>query len=441
MKRMLAIALLALAGMHQAQAEALPPMDVNEAFKTIMIEGEDLPMALGLPLESLSLAAMIDGVLEPVPYQIDTYNLGGAPYFEGWEIPPAGTPGQFNPSDKLLFVFKDAGPQLPADVPVDGQTLAEIRLTDSGGHPRYVYLQHNARLRSDEQYVRYSAELGRVETDFYALRYRADNHLLWDDIQFPFYVGEQPLDAMKLNVNAGVANPLIRMNFDNDNMVAKPVGAIIGPIRTTTQADFVVHFTGVPLIRLSLQIHHYPRAVIYDVRGVMPRFLRTVAYDPTVSMVLDFNDLRGAEIHTAADPANVAKVDGQISPEEAQLQQLPLSPAENRTWIRVHSKRNLDTLSFLDYVAPFNEPLSLTLQDDATRQGAGERFAGHLPALGYQVDRLPRGGSMGMIASIYFSESFAGDPQQVADDLRTQPEIQIRAGLGLIGSDALSSRN
>jgi hypothetical protein len=48
---------------------------------------------------------------------------------------------------------------------------------------------------------------------------------------------------------------------------------------------------------------------------------------------------------------------------------------------------------------------------------------------------------MGMIASIYFSESFAGDPQQVADDLRTQPEIQIRARPGLIGADALSSRN
>lgn len=407
-----------------AWAAALPPLDVNEAFRTIMVEGEDLQVALGVPLQELSLAAMIDDALEPIPFQFDQYNKGGAPYFTGWEIPMAGVPGVLNSSDKLLFVLKDAGSRRPRDIPTDGIPLAEISLVDSQGNNRYVYLLRNARLRSDEQYVRYSAELGLVETDFYSLRYRAGNHLLWDDIQFPFYVGEQPLDAMKLNVNVGVAGPVVKMNFDNDDMIAEPEGAIIGPIRTTTQAKFVVSMMGVPLIQLSLQIHHYPRAVIYDVRGVMPRSLRSLAYDPTVSMVLDFNNLMGAEIRSSVDPALSAVVDGALSETEQTL--LTHRFDSNGNWIRVISKRNLDTLSFLDYVGDFNEPLSMVLQDDAQAQDPGERFPGHLPSLGYRVDHLPRGGSMGMIASIYFSESFAGDPATEARQIRTQPDIQVR---------------
>lgn len=412
-----------------ASAALLPPLPINEAFRTIMIDGEDMPMALGLELSRLSLAAMIDDALEPIPYQIDHYSTAGAPYFKEWQewpVPQAGMPGILNPADKLLFVFKDAGPRLPEGIPTDGVVLAEIRLRDSEGRARYVYLLRDARLRADEQYVRYSPDMGLVETDFYSLRYRPGNHLLWDDIQFPFFVGEQPLDSMKLNVNAGMANPVVRLNFDNEDMVARPLGAIIGPIRTTTQAEFVVSMLGVPLITLSLQIHHYPRAVMYDVRGVMPRLLRTFAYDPSVSMVLDFNDLKGAEILTAANPAVPIVVDGILSAEESALLKAPLEPRSGRTWTWMKSKRNLDTLGFLDYVGDFNQPLSLVLLDDAEARDAGARFPGHLPSIGYRVEQLPRGGAMGMVASIYFSEGFEGDPEQLAVQTRTQPEIQVR---------------
>lgn len=425
--RVLMLVWLMLPWGMSVQALTLPPLPVNEAFRTVMIDGEDLAMALGLPLQQLSLAAMIDDAFEPVPFQIDHYNADGAPYFSGWDVPMAGKAGVLNASDKLLFVFKDAGPRLPPRTPTDGVVLAEISLQDSQGNTRYVYLLRNARLRSEEQYVRYSAEMGLVETDFYSLRYREGNHLLWDDIQFPGFVGESPLDSMKLNVVGGAGGPLVRMTFDNDDMVARPEGAIIGPIRTTTQAEFEVYLVGVPLITLSLQIHHYPRAVIYDVRGEMPRLLRSVVYDPKVSMVLDFNNLLGAEIMTAADPTATIVVDGQVSDDEAGMLQNPLDPQQDRTWIRIISKRNLDTLSFLDYVGGFDEPLSLVLLDDAQANAAGERFPGHLPSLGYRVEQLPQSGPMGMVVSIYFSESFAGDAAQLAQAIRTQPEIRVRS--------------
>ncbi len=103
-----------------------PPLRQIDAFKVITIEGEDLPSSLGLPIEELSLAAMLDGVMEPIPFQIDEYNEGGAVYFENWEVPMAGTAKQMDPTDKLLFLFKDAGERKTERDQYDGQILAEI---------------------------------------------------------------------------------------------------------------------------------------------------------------------------------------------------------------------------------------------------------------------------------------------------------------------------
>ena len=51
-----------------------------DALKTIMIDGSDMPYLVGRPIEQFSLAAIIDGEMEPIPYQIDEYNIGGAVY-------------------------------------------------------------------------------------------------------------------------------------------------------------------------------------------------------------------------------------------------------------------------------------------------------------------------------------------------------------------------
>ncbi|HEX4937274.1 MAG TPA: hypothetical protein VFX11_01255 [Candidatus Kapabacteria bacterium] len=406
-----------------ALASSLPPLSENEAYKPILVEGEDLPMALGVPLEELSLAAIVDDVMEPVPFQIDQYSEGGAPWFDGWEIPLAGASGRLNPTDKLLFIYKDAGPRRVSDVPVDGTVLADITLTDSDGVERHVYLLRHSRLRSEEQYVRYSAELGQVETDFYSLRYQGNNHLRWDDLQFAGFVGERPLDSMKLKVSGGVMLPQLRMDLTNDNMVATPAGAIIGPIRTTTQADFNVHFMGVHVVRFSLQIHHYPKSVIYDVRGVMPGMLRQFAAEPTVSMEVDANSMLGAQVRTATGPQQPATVDGKMGELESAMLQAGMNREQN--WVWVSSKRNLDILAFLDYAGDFNEPFSLLLQDDLHMQEDGEMFPGRLPSVGYRIDHLPEGGSIGILASIYFSADFGGEPGQVAQQLRTQPEMRV----------------
>lgn len=405
-------------------AAMLPPLKAIDAFKVIAIEGEDLPMALGMPLEDLSVAAIVDNVLEPVPYQFDQYNIGGAVYFSGWEVPLAGDIQLLDATDKLLFLFKDAGPRRRPNDIFDGEIIAEIMLKDSAGVDRFVYLVKGSRLRSEEQYVRYSSELGLVETDFYQLRYNKGNHLKWDDFQATNFVGERPLDSMKLRLNAGLVTSLVPTELNNDDLVALPTGERIGPIRTTTQLDFTLYLVKLPLLKLSLQIHHYPKHVMYDVRGVMPEIRRRLLDDPSITMSLDANRLIGATIRMANGPKEPGIVDGIISPLEEEMRKTPFTPQEN--WYWVSTKRNLDVVAFLDYLGDFNEPVSPFLEDDMTKEDPPEVFPGQLPNVGYRINSFPLEGFVGFVVSVFVSDGFDGEPEVFTQQMRSVPEIQVR---------------
>lgn len=401
-----------------------PPLSSIDAYKVITIEGEDMPVALGQNIDDLSLAAIQDNVMEPVPFQIDQYNTGGAIYFDGWEVPMAGDAKKMDPTDKLLFLFKDAGVRRKSTDPYDGEVLAEIKLKDTAGIERFVYLVRGSRLRSEEQYVRYSAEMGVVETDFYSLRYNKDNHLKWDDFQYLNYVGERPLDSMKLRLKTGLVSSIAPTELNNDDLVALPTGEKIGPIRTTTQLDFTLYLVKLPILQLSLQIHHYPKAVMYDVRGIIPEVRRYLLKDPSIAMTLDANRLLGSTIRMANGPKEPGVVDGKIDALETQMRQVHFTPQQN--WYWVSTKRNLDIVAYLDYLGDFNEPISPVLDDDLTNEDPPEVFPGQLPNVGYRIDSFPMKGFLGFVVSIYVSDGLEGDPEVFTQQLRTIPELQVR---------------
>lgn len=415
--------------MSPGVAALLPPLDRQEAFKVITIEGEDIPAARGADLDTLSLAAMVDNVMEPVPFQIDQYNVGGALYFEGWDVPQAGDARRFDATDKLLFLFKDAGQRRTDRDIYDGDVLAEILLKDAAGHERFVYLVKGSRLRSEEQYVRYSAEMGLVETDFYQMRYNTKNHLVWEDFSATNYVGERPLDSLKLSLNMGAVTSLVPMTLDNNDLVAVPKGEHIGPIRTTTQLDLTMHYLEMPIMHLSMQVHHYPKGVLYAVRAMVPEWRRKLMNRPYLNMSLDANRLMGAQVRMANGPKTPGIVDGRIDAIETQMCQTPFTPSDN--WYWVSTLRNLDVVAFLDYLGDFNEPVSPLIQDDLEAFDAPELFPGRLPNLGYTIHNFPEKGFMGLVVSIFLDEEMRGDPALFTRELRTPPEIQVRSVRGV----------
>ncbi len=403
----------------------LRPLSEIAAFQTIMVEGGDLAAVLGEPIDKISLAAVIDDEMEPVPYQIDEYNSGGAVFFENWSVPIAGVQNRFDKADKLLFLQKDAGSRRKSYHRFDGKFLAEVALTGEDGITRYVYVTKGSRLRSEEQYVRYSAEDALVETDFYSLTYNPENHVVWDDFTLVNYIGdENPLDALKLRMDAGLITSFSKTTLNNNQIVAIPAGEHIGPIRTTTQMDLTLWLFKIPMLQVSLQIHHYPKSIVYDVRMVIPEVRRKLLVDPTLSMSLDANNLLGTTVRTALGPKQPGVVDGEIGEVEQQLIEAGLTATENWIWASTH--RNLDIVAFFDFLGDTDEPISTVYVDDKFLEDQPERFVGQLPNMGYKIENLPDTGFFGFVTSLYISNGFKGEPEDFTRSMRTMPEVVVR---------------
>ena len=393
-------------------------MDQLNAYKVISIEGRDVPSALYQKTNNLSLAAIFDGEIEPIPFQIDEYNIGGAVFFPDWSVPMAGEIGVFDNTDRLLFVYKDAGPRR-TNQRADGKVIAEIELTSKRGGKRYVYLMNGSRLRADEQYVRYSADDGLVETDFYSLTYNAENHLVWKDFDVFSYNGENPFDEMKLRFSSSIPN----ITLTNENITAEPKGTNVGPIRNTTQLLVTLDLLGVPLATGSMQLHHYPNSIIYDMRIVVPEILQLMIVDPKLTLSLDGNQLRGAIVRTALGPDQPGIVDGVIDDIEKSM--IVAGAERTNNWIHISSQKQMDTVSFLDFLDDSDEPLSIVYVDDDDIQESSERFRGQLPNVGYGINGFPKSGLFAFSASLYISEAFQGDPKYFVHDLRSLPEIAV----------------
>lgn len=402
---------------------ASSPYDALQEYQAISVEAADVQVATGLPIDTLSLAAVVDGSLEAVPFQIDEYNTGGGVYFDNWEVPLDGKRDQFDAHDKLLFISRDAGPRRAPEMVYDGKLLAEIKLSSATMPDRYVYLVKDSRLRSDTQYVRYSSKEALLETDFFSMQFDRKNLLNWTQFEFNGYEGKSPLDSLKIRFNAGIVTPVTSTEMDNNNFVAQPIGDRAGPIRTVSQWNVDFLWAGVPLMQASIQLHVYPKSMVYDCRIVIPAVRRSFLVDPQLSMIIDGNGLQGAKVRMSAS-SSVAVADGHISAEEERMRNTYVDPEHN--WIWLTSGKQFDALWIYDDLGGDKEPVKFFFEDNASIAAPPERFTGQLPGVGHTVMRFPTSGFFGFAGSFYFEPGFGTlSPQAFTEALRTPPDLQV----------------
>lgn len=405
-------------------AHGVEPLADIDAFKVITVDGVDMPEALGQSIIDLSLAALIDGEMEPIPFQIDEYNTSGTVYFEGTDIPLAGTPGIVDRNDKLIFIYKDAGEERRNNQRYDGEIIQEIALYGKDGVPRYVYLVKKSRLRSDDQYVRYSADEALVETDFYSISYKKENHISWNDFSIVDFTGdENPIDALKVRLTTGIVSNFVRNEFNNRNLVATPKSVHSGAIRSTTQMDLVLSLAKLPLLHIDLQLHHYAKSTVYDVRIVIPRALRVLLVDPVLRMSLEGNKLYGAELYTASGPEKPGITDGEVN--DIELAHIADGVSETNNWIFLSTNKNLDIIAFFDFSSKNKEIISLQYNDDKNLVDLPERFKGQLPNAGFKVHDLPLSGPIGFVININFDKGYKETPSETAHYIRRGPDIVV----------------
>lgn len=392
-------------GSVQASEQVADNLVMNEQ-KIVTVLGQDLVKAMGNPISRYSLEIVKRGRYRAIPFQFDEVDIHGSVFFAQSKVPLDGAIGILDANDELLFRAIDAGERRTGEELSSGTVVAEIEVINPYGETRYAYLVEGSRLRSDVAFVRYSKDLGLLETDFYSITVNRKNALMWDDFRYHSYEDgeESPFDVLKIRLITGVVLKFAKVEFNNKNFVAKPVAEKIGPIRATSEFKLSIKFLKLPVLSGRIQAHYLPNSFNYDVRANIPTFRRKFIRDPKVSISFDGNDLAGANIFTVNQKEGEGGlVDGRISMDEIALMDNMYGKGSN--WIMVKTHRNFDWVSSLKFKSDeLSTPLGFFLEDDFEKKDKPERFRGQSPNVGYELMDLPKRGDVQLNFSVYLGD-------------------------------------
>lgn len=400
-----------------------------DEHKVLQLSPAEVPALAGIDAAQLRLAAFRDGRLLPVPFQVDEYSEAGLPWFPGVDLRHSGREGVFDGQDRLLLVAGDAArAPLPAGTAMPAGWLGELAFTLQG-ETRYVQLfAGNDMPLSERSYVRHNRQAGVTETPFYTLRVDPKNELNWKYLMVRSWRGDQTqslIDTLKMRISGGVLAAVARVTLDNDNLRPKVVGFKVGPIRSVMQLETTVVIAGLPVMRMQVQVHRYPRQVEAYTHARIPRLYRATLREPEVRVTIDGNNLKGARVRTARSNGQAAMVDGRMDPVEQQIVARGLSASED--WILFDTRGGFSMFTFLNAPPELrNVPLQLVYLDDPEETDPPEQFPGQSPNIGYGLRGFPPGEDFRFGVTLVFDGDIdAMDPQAYAARWRERPACRF----------------
>lgn len=407
--------------------------ELADKTRVVVLTPEQLSVIKGSRMASYSLAAVSGGRMTPIPYQFDERTQSGYIYMKNLEKklleddPIAGIEGYFDEKDELIFMLKDAGPRKKSGMATDGKLIAEIEVEGYDKQKRYVYLIEGARVESENYYVRFSAELGRVETDYYALQVNPKNAFMWQEFYYDSFDGahpRKPIDTIKIRMKS-FAFAAVPVTVFNKHMVAKAIAEKSGPIRSTTQYKLTLTYMRTPLINMKLQIVHHEHEISYDSQVEIPQIRRRLVAAPEMKLSLDGYDLQGASVRVKGGPKAPGIVDGEISEIEEQMLATPVALGED-FWIWMDSHYNFMVLSHIRITSEEPVPLEIMYEDDKEKEDGSEYYKGQSPNMGITIPKIPLKGAMRVIVDIkMYNEELDIDAEQFANYVESKPAIRV----------------
>lgn len=146
-------------------------------YDYIEVGGELLRRFSGTPIKRLSLLALKEGALTPIPFQIDERDPEGSYVMTGGKTAGCDADrGRLDGNDELVFLAEDAGDRLPTKERLSGGSRIELQVTD----PRYpdrhawAYLARydNEAPCSGTDYIKYDPPNDRVITECCIIGYK-----------------------------------------------------------------------------------------------------------------------------------------------------------------------------------------------------------------------------------------------------------------------------
>lgn len=390
--------------------------------KIIEIKGIEVPALLGKAFSDLTVFAVNQGMLMPIPHQCEDFDDEGYSWFRDSKTPLRGREGSLDTHDSLLFRFADAGSKLNDEQVRENNQLVQIQITD-GAETRYVYVSQQPARFSYTPLATYDASSGKISTDFFTLQTAPDNLLQWSDFTYRNFQGAPNgtlLDTLKIRLDAGVVLDNARVTLNNDDLSTHVVAIKAGPIRTVMLAEAKMKFAGIPVVFIDFQLDLYPQQINIDARVQVPAVLKLLLKNPTATVTLDGHNLDGSELRSSV-ASTTATVDGMMAADE---QAMTHNVIHQNAWVWLSSHKGFDIFSTL-YIPPnFNVPVTLAYQDSALGKDGPERFPGQGPNVGYHMEDVPVDDTFHFVFQAWFTDSLTGvPPEQLSGTLTRVPLV------------------
>lgn len=432
-KSMFLLALIVSLMIFSLPALASKAGETADNSRVITLKPDQLSVIKGARIASFSLAAVSGGRMNPIPYQFDERTKSGYVYMPELENklkdedPLLGTEGFYDENDDLLFMLKDAGPRRKNGMATDGKVIAEIEVAGYDGAKGYVYLVEGARLESENYYVRFSSKLGRVETDYYALKVDPKNAFMWQEFYYDSFDGahpRKPVDTIKIHMKAN-AIASVPVELTNKNIVAQAIAEKSGPVRSTTQYKMTLTYLKTPLLNMKLQILHYEQEINYDAQIEIPPVRRRLVGKPELKISIDGYDLQGAEVRMKGGPKDPAIVDGQISEVEKEMRATPLEAGVDQ-WLWLDSHYRFMLVSNFNVTGTADAPLEVLYEDEMDSDDKSEYYKGQLPNAGFLIPKLALEGTMRIDVELkMFNEELDISVEDFVNIVNRKPEIKV----------------
>ena len=373
--------------------------------QTILLKGQQVPSLLNRNFNEIALVRLDEqGKLKNIPLQIDDMNVEGTPYIPALSMVAVdGSIEKVDPNDEVLFMARDGGRKAEADV---FNYLEEIEYH----HRRktyYVYLIERTEFPNlaytQNSYVEYLEDEARFTSNRYSLSTDRDNPLQWRDLTYNNYNGSKStslLDTMKVRISAGVVTSFPRITITNNNMNAKVIDIIKGPIRTMVQTEATVVTMKVPVMKIHTLFVGYESQMDTVVRAEIPRVFGKLMKNPEITLSLDGNELGDSTVYSANKPDSPILVDGKMSKLEKSIAK---STFADDNWWWLSTGKNFDWIINLVPGKQFSPELSPYYVDDRREKDKPERFRGQWPNMGYKLTGIDANQVINFTIQIFFT--------------------------------------
>ncbi len=376
----------------------------------VVVKGEELGAeALGNQNNKLSVMAVIDGRMRPIPFQIDEVDMTGLTFIPTVKkYPIDGTENIFDKQDEVAFMYRDATFERFEKGKTSlarGEVLKEIELSFENRKIRYAYLVKDNSERSDFSYVSMDEKQGNFDSTYY--------NMSWDPKNFSQIrnvipkvgpeQGKNVLDSIYFEVSTGIFNKNIRFGLNSKKHIyAEILGVKQGPVRVNALVKGHVKYAGIPSMPYYLNMIFTEQSVSFRSRSTpdgykYAKYVTTILKDPGFYVNMDFHNIDGAKIsfHSIADSPEVPIVDGKMSAIEHRVNEERL-PGD---WFWIESGHGWsiffsNTLPIVEngLFDAFLEGMSfhMVYEDDITKVTNYERFPGGAPRIGVEGRGLPK---------------------------------------------------